>query len=165
MTNLTATPGERQIILAWTNPGDADFIGALIRYKTTGFPTSPYDGTSLVVKPNIPGSNDSFVHLSLVRGPTYYYAAFAYDQIANYAAAALVDGMPLPPGDFDDDGDVDQEDFGILQECYSGSDIPYEPGCEYADLHPPENPDGDVDLGDFGVFQTCMNGSNNPPGC
>jgi len=36
---------------------------------------------------------------------------------------------PLVPGDFDRDGDVDQEDFGIFQRCSSGPNIPGDPNC------------------------------------
>ncbi|MHC4671498.1 MAG: hypothetical protein ACYTBZ_03340 [Planctomycetota bacterium] len=65
------------------------------------------------------------------------------------------------PGDFDEDLDVDQEDFGVFQACLSGDTRPYEAGCEDADL----DTDGDVDLDDFVEFLSCMNGSNNLPGC
>jgi hypothetical protein len=64
-------------------------------------------------------------------------------------------------GDFDKDLDVDQEDFGHLQACFSGANRPYESGCEDADL----DVDSDVDLEDFGEFQACMGGANQPPGC
>ena len=33
------------------------------------------------------------------------------------------------PGDFDTDSDVDQDDFGIFQRCYSGSGNPADPNC------------------------------------
>ncbi|MHC4443316.1 MAG: hypothetical protein ACYTA5_12020 [Planctomycetota bacterium] len=65
------------------------------------------------------------------------------------------------PGDFYEDHDVDQEDFGIFQACLSGDTRPYQSGCEKADL----DPDGDVDLDDFGIFQSCMGGANQQPGC
>ena len=31
--------------------------------------------------------------------------------------------------DFDKDGDVDMEDFGVFQRCYSGLDKPADPNC------------------------------------
>ncbi|MHC4671502.1 MAG: fibronectin type III domain-containing protein [Planctomycetota bacterium] len=65
------------------------------------------------------------------------------------------------PGDFDEDRDVDQEDFGHLQACFSGDTRPYELGCDDADLHT----DGDVDQDDFIVFKSCMSGANQTPGC
>ena len=63
--------------------------------------------------------------------------------------------------DFDGDDDVDQEDFGHFQACYSGSGNAAEPGCEDAAL----DSDEDVDHSDFGIFQSCMGGANQPPGC
>jgi hypothetical protein len=65
------------------------------------------------------------------------------------------------PGDFDLDGDVDQEDFGVLQRCFSGSASPYLTACHDADL----DGDGDVDSKDLAQFQNCMSGPDRPPGC
>ena len=64
-------------------------------------------------------------------------------------------------GDFDDDNDVDQEDFGFLQACYSGSGILFQPGCGIADF----NSDLDIDQEDFSEFMNCMKGPNQPSGC
>ncbi|MHC4795251.1 MAG: sugar-binding protein [Planctomycetota bacterium] len=64
-------------------------------------------------------------------------------------------------GDFDGDKDVDQEDFGHIQTCYSGDGVPYRDGCQNTDLQG----DGDVDQDDFNIFVVCMNGANNPSGC
>jgi hypothetical protein len=65
-------------------------------------------------------------------------------------------------GDFDNDQDVDQEDFGHFQTCYSGSGRPpIETGCQDADL----NRDGVVDVGDFCIFQSCVGGPNREPAC
>ena len=64
-------------------------------------------------------------------------------------------------GDLNDDLDVDQEDFGYFQACFSGAGIDLTPGCESADF----NVDGDVDQDDFAVFQNCMAGPNRPSGC
>ncbi len=65
------------------------------------------------------------------------------------------------PGDFEPDGDVDQEDFGHLQACFSGSAQPPMPGCGNADL----DRDGDVDQDDFVLFESCMAGPDLPPTC
>ncbi len=68
------------------------------------------------------------------------------------------------PGDFDGDRDVDQEDFGHFQVCYSGSGQDQnDPNCLGAIL----DDDGDVDQGDFAVFLSCMSGADNPadPNC
>ena len=67
-------------------------------------------------------------------------------------------------GDYDRDGDVDQSDFGRLQICFTGIDIPLQDeNCLFAQL----DADSDVDLDDFGIFQRCMSGTNIPidPDC
>jgi len=66
--------------------------------------------------------------------------------------------------DFDQDGDVDQADFGHLQTCFTGPGMTNLPaGCENAML----DDDDDVDNADFGVWQACMSGSDRPvdPAC
>lgn len=74
-------------------------------------------------------------------------------------------GCPLPiPGDMDHDGDVDQEDFGRFQACFTGSSFPQQdPQCQAARL----DGDNDVDADDLVVFRRCMTGANVPgdPGC
>ena len=57
--------------------------------------------------------------------------------------------------DFDGDGDVDLDDFGYLQKCYSGQAVPQtDPACRAAKL----DGDGDVDGDDFLIFEGCMSG-------
>jgi acetyl esterase/lipase len=59
--------------------------------------------------------------------------------------------------DFDLDGDIDQSDFGVFQQCLSGPSVPFDPGCEFADF----DQDNDVDQCDFGLFQRCYSGPGN----
>ena len=78
--------------------------------------------------------------------------------------AITPDGCPLPfTADFDGDLDVDQDDFGVLQRCFTELAQPIEPGCEPADL----DGSGTVDAGDFAVFVACMSGPTivPPPSC
>lgn len=59
------------------------------------------------------------------------------------------------PPDLDGDEDVDQDDFGILQACFSGPFVPQtDPACQDAlfDI------DSDVDTDDVAVFLRCMKG-------
>jgi arylsulfatase A-like enzyme len=60
----------------------------------------------------------------------------------------------LVASDFDGDGDVDQEDFGELQLCFSGTGIFYEAGCASRDL----THDGFIDGGDLQALAACMGG-------
>jgi hypothetical protein len=70
-----------------------------------------------------------------------------------------LDFEPLPnvDADYDNDGDVDMEDFGYLQRCFSGLGIPPEdPDCQGAGL----NADSSVDNQDIELFIDCMSGPN-----
>ncbi len=72
--------------------------------------------------------------------------------------------VPLASADFDQDCDVDQEDFGHLQACLTAPTVPQDdPACLDARL----DADVDVDRDDFAIFQRCMSGANVPadPDC
>ena len=89
VTDFIATSGDSQISLSWTNPGDADFAGTMIRYKTTSFPTGPTDGTQVYN-----GTGTSTNHGGLTNGTVYYYSAYAYDGAPNYSSAAQASATP-----------------------------------------------------------------------
>lgn len=59
-------------------------------------------------------------------------------------------------GDFDDDDDVDQEDFGHLQECFTGLTAQTRPECADTLL----NADSFVDENDVALFMQCFSGPN-----
>jgi len=65
------------------------------------------------------------------------------------------------PGDFDDDGDVDLDDYDIVEGCLVGPEVTTPPpGCDpehfaNADL---EGEDSDVDLADFVIFANNFTG-------
>ena len=158
VSGFMATPGTDRINLSWTNPAAEDFAGTMIRYKTTGYPTNPGDGTLLVDQAGTPGSTGQVTHIGPRCGSIYYYAAFSRDWSANYSSAVPTTGK-IQCGDFDLDGDVDQSDAGVLQYCLS--DMPMTPACAPADL----NGDGFVNGADFNLFEPCMAGANRPPGC
>ncbi|HOW73384.1 MAG TPA: lamin tail domain-containing protein [Phycisphaerae bacterium] len=63
------------------------------------------------------------------------------------------------PCDFDHDGDVDQEDFGYLQGCFSGYGVPQtNPACLDARLAGHDY----VDQQDLAIFRACLSGSGRP---
>lgn len=68
------------------------------------------------------------------------------------------------PGDLDEDGDVDQADFGLFQLCLSGTNVAQNlPECGPARL----DGDSDVDGVDVMLFLGCMTGpgGTGDPGC
>jgi len=61
-----------------------------------------------------------------------------------------------PPGDFNGDGDVDLDDFGLFQACLSGpGSITNDPACDPAKI----DADEDVDYVDLYLFINCMSGA------
>jgi len=103
---------------------------------------------------------------SQLRHPEHTYVEVGTYSVTLTVSGNGVDSITQPdyitvlpqPGDFDDDRDVDQEDFGRLQECLTGEGLPVEPGCEAARL----DEDLDVDSGDVLVFIGCYSGPNVP---
>jgi len=74
------------------------------------------------------------------------------DEVVDWCGAS----PPPIPGDWDDDGDVDLDDFAHFPGCMTGPDNgPAAAGCEvfYFDAG------DDVDLADFAAFQTAFTGS------
>lgn len=54
------------------------------------------------------------------------------DECPNTIPEVKVDEVGCPPlvnGDFDRDGDVDLDDYGIFEQCMSGADTPADPDC------------------------------------
>ena len=94
-SGFNAIQGNTQNTLTWNNPSTSDFTGAMIRYKTTGYPTGPTDGILVVDKPNTPSSVDNFTHTGLTNGVTYYYKAYAHDIVPNYASGVSANAIPI----------------------------------------------------------------------
>lgn len=63
-----------------------------------------------------------------------------------------------PFADADGDGDVDQEDFGVWQACFSGEGTPAGDACACFDRDYGEQGDGDIDTTDLTAFVKCLSG-------
>jgi hypothetical protein len=74
----------------------------------------------------------------------------------NLPTAACVTIAPeiVPPGDCDDDGDIDAGDFAALEDCLGGPDVLLTVDCVCMDFEP----DLDVDLADVAAFQAAFTG-------
>ena len=110
VTNFAAIAGDAHVSLTWTNPGDSDFVGTMIRYSTEDYPLTHNDGTPVPNGNegrflNDPNSNDGFVHSGLQNGTTYYYSAFTYDEVPNYSETAHASATPIPGGPPPDEED------------------------------------------------------------
>lgn len=96
---------------------------------------------------------------------TVYDTLVRTDVMERVIAQFDLEGGRRTYGDFDDDGDADMEDFGMLQACLSG---PFEsvidPGCfpMFADAN-----DDHIDQEEINLFLACKTGANVPvdPAC
>lgn len=97
-TGLTATAGNAQVQLAWTNPTDLDLAGIRVLRKTGSYPSSATDGSATVVlDDNSAPFDTSVTSTGLTNGTTYYYAVYAYDAQPNYSTPAQATGTPSAP--------------------------------------------------------------------
>ena len=69
---------------------------------------------------------------------------------------------PDPFANFDDDEDVDQDDFQAFQACFTGNNGVAASGCECFDRPEPDDRDGDVDELDLAKFEVCASGPDVP---
>lgn len=93
VTGFVATTGNSQVSLSWSNPTSSDFQGTMIRYKTTGYPTGPTDGSLACDRLAASGSTDIYTHSGLSYA-VYYYSAFAHDSAFNYSSPSNLSAIP-----------------------------------------------------------------------
>lgn len=96
VTNFFAAPQDTQTHLTWTNPSDSRFASTMIRYSTSGYPSSPSTGSLVVSKANSPGTSDGFDHTGLTNEVKHYYSAFAFDSDGIYSLVAMTSATPTP---------------------------------------------------------------------
>ena len=107
VTASTATAGNTQVALAWTNPGDAD-LGTIVvlRRATSAVGDTPTEGATYTVGNTIGASTVACVvtaptasctDTGLSNGTVYHYKVFARDANGNYATGAVPTGSPATP--------------------------------------------------------------------
>jgi len=158
-SDVTQT-GAGRVLVHWTTDWPAD---SRVKYGPT-----PGLGNSKELPALV--TDHQVLLTGLSQGNCYYRVLSAEpnpdggDSLKMRSPIRIFSVILLFPGDFDDDGDVDQEDFGRLQACYTGPGIAQnDPDCALARL----DSDEDVDQGDFAIFQGCISGPNVPaaPDC
>jgi len=101
VTDLTASPGNMSVSLSWTNPGDADFAGVMVRRSSITNPgVADGDLVGIVATPG-----NSLLDDGLMNYSAYYYTLFTFDYNGNYSVGAYTAAMPeagagdtTPPG-------------------------------------------------------------------
>jgi hypothetical protein len=107
VTASTATAGNAQVVLNWTNPTDIDFGSVVVlRRAGSAVADTPAEGATYVVG-NVIGSSTVACVLGtspttctdsgLTNGTAYYYEIFAKDNRGNYATGAIPAGSPATP--------------------------------------------------------------------
>ncbi|MCB2156090.1 hypothetical protein KQI84_14530 [bacterium] len=91
VSGFNAQPGDGQVTLLWTNPVD-DFAGTRIQRRTDDFPADENDGDNIY-----DGTGTQYVDSGLVNGTTFYYTAFSYDGVPNYAGGVQASASPRVP--------------------------------------------------------------------
>lgn len=85
---------ENSLTLAWDPPASPDYQGVKIQIGTDDYPGTPFSGNQIY-----DGQGTAVTVSGLALGTTYYFTAFAYDAVRNYASGALASGVTLlaPP--------------------------------------------------------------------
>jgi len=89
VSNFQADAEERKIGLIWENSPDPDFAKVKIVRREDFYPANSQDGITVY-----DGRGKSFTDFGLTSGVTYYYAAFAYDDLGNYSSGAIAAATP-----------------------------------------------------------------------
>ncbi|MBI2042571.1 MAG: hypothetical protein HYT21_02395, partial [Candidatus Nealsonbacteria bacterium] len=107
VTSATASGGDTQVSLSWTNPGDSDFHSAVVlRRATSAVADTPVEGTTYTVGNTIGTATVACVVSSptasctdtgLTNGTAYHYKVFAKDSNGNYSTGLVPSGSPATP--------------------------------------------------------------------
>ncbi|GEM_PF-1123110 len=89
ISGFFAEAGDRQVFLYWENPPDDDFVKIRIMRREDFYPQNSQDGIAVY-----DGPGEFFTNSGLANGKTYYYAAFAYDDLGNQSSGALAAAIP-----------------------------------------------------------------------
>ncbi len=101
-------------------------------------------------------SANSFALPDLVDNTTYYWRVDEVNSLGRTGGEVWSFTTKRLKPDFDNDGDVDMTDFGHLQLCLSGADVPQtRPECQDAKL----DNDDDVDDADASLLEGCLTGA------
>ncbi len=127
VSGFNATIEKKYVKLSWTNPGDSDFSGTMIRYRTDGkYPKDFRDGTFVCNRPGLPTERDK-CELSLAGSnskKTYYFSAFTYDTLGNYSHTAHATATPSEALDNNFDENNERRNSGGGGGCFISAVMP-----------------------------------------
>ena len=88
VTGLTATPGNGQVTLTWTDPGDTDFDHVEIWYGSGGTADTQFTGTI---------DNTGTVINGLTNGTEYTFKVLTVDTLSNISTGVSTNATPTAP--------------------------------------------------------------------
>jgi hypothetical protein len=107
VTSATASSGNAQVSLAWTNPGDGDLGGIVVLRRASSAVTDvPVEGATYSVGNTIGSSTVACVvsaptasctDTGLTNDTPYHYKVFARDSNGNHATGVVPTGSPATP--------------------------------------------------------------------
>ncbi len=136
ITASTATAGNAQVALNWTNPADVDLSSIVVlRRPTSAVADTPAEGATYVVGNTIgtatvacvvasPGT--SCTDTGLTNGTAYHYRIFTRDSSGNYSATGVVpSGSPTTPNSCPGNVVTTTADTGTssLRECINTANL------------------------------------------
>lgn len=152
-----------------TNPSPADLargVTSTVLSWTAGAEATSHNVYFGTVSPGVFQGNQTATTFNigpLELGATYYWRIDEVNAYGTTTGDVWSFTAQRYMGDWDNDGDVDQDDFGRFQACLSGFAAQTDPACERARIHPVGNPDADVDSDDLALFRNCMTGPQVSP--
>ncbi|UCC31477.1 MAG: M20/M25/M40 family metallo-hydrolase [Phycisphaerales bacterium] len=123
------------------------------------FELGGFQACLLIEKAGNPNYHTPFDNVDEPNYIDYEFAANNTRSVVGFLVDHAGVHVTMPDADYDDDGDVDQDDFDVFSTCYSGSGNPHDTGCELFDF----DGDGDVDCDDSNVFEVLWTGPGDPP--
>lgn len=159
-----------RIDLSWRNPTDADFAGTVIRYRFDAYPSGPYDGALLAVRPAAPNSNDSFSHTGLQPGQFVYYGAYSCNTSSVHGPGAFAGARTN--SQYNDHGNIGSgsRPFALATSpagvVYTGTDGTDTTRGTFGRFTPPSGPWADLSLPYTGrVLSLLVHSSGRVYGC
>ena len=105
VTSATATAGNAQVSLSWTNPGDTDLSAVMVLASTSAITYVPTEGNTYSTctlngasRVACYGLQTSCTDTSLANGTPYYYKIYTVDTNGNYSTPGVTpSGSPVTP--------------------------------------------------------------------
>src|SRR5574344_2130388 len=98
VTNVNAQAGDKQVVLTWADPADADLYGIRIAYTSAGGASgnirAAFTDGVLVAK-----GAQTYIVTGLTNGTEYTFSVYAVDTSQNESAAVTAGATPTGTGD------------------------------------------------------------------